>query len=237
MAFSAGIRQYGQDLFNLFYPETCAACGATLLRNEKILCIPCLAEMPLTGFHLDPENEVARMFWGRVPFRMASSFMLFTRGSRYRHILHELKYRGREDAGYFFGKMFGFALKDTDFATADLIHPVPLHPARFRQRGYNQSALIAEGMAETLGVPLATDLISRRVDSLTQTRRHRYERWENVRHIFRCDRPDRLVNRHVILVDDVITTGATLEACASCIAPLRGLSVSLASLAYAKLQG
>lgn len=237
MAVMAGLRQCAGDLSALFFPDTCAACGDILHRNEALLCYPCLVSLPLTGFHRDPENEVARMFWGRVPLQQATAFMFFSKDSRYRRILHELKYRGRPEAGLIMGRLFGSSLRETDFVTADVIHPIPLHPARFRFRGYNQSTLIARGMAEAMGIPLAGDLITRRVDSRTQTRRHRYDRWENVRHIFRCEHPEALKNRHILLVDDVITTGATLEACATCISAIEGIRISVASLAYAKLLG
>jgi ComF family protein len=237
MALLPGLRQSANDLSGLFFPDSCAACGDLLHRNEQVLCFRCLAALPLTGFHRDPENEVARLFWGRIPLEQATSFMFFSKDSRYRRIVHELKYRGRPEAGTLLGRLFGHTLQGTGFATADLIHPVPLHPARFRFRGYNQSALIARGMSEAMGIPMAGELITRRVDSRTQTRRHRYERWENVRHIFCCEQPEQLKNRHILLVDDVITTGATLEACAACIADVEGIRISIASLAYAKLLG
>ena len=176
------------------------------------------------------------MFWGRIPVNQVSSFIYFAKGSRYQHILHELKYNGQKRIGIEMGRMFGNELKNTPFSGVDLIHPVPLHPKKQKKRGYNQSELIASGMAEILHLPVATTFISRKDDTLSQTRKSRYERWENVQHIFRCENPDAIRNKHILLVDDVITTGATIEACASCILGCEGVTVSVASLAYAKLQ-
>jgi ComF family protein len=220
----------------LFYPTYCPACGNALYRNENTLCLNCYADIPRTRFHHDPENEVAQLFWGRVQILNATSFMYFTKGSRYQQILHELKYKGQKQIGFEMGKMFGTELQGTAFACADLVHPVPLHSAKLRTRGYNQSEYIARGISQMLKIPVETGLIVRTADSKTQTRKSRYERWENVQGIFRVDNPPRLYNKHVLLVDDVITTGSTIEACANSILSFSGVSVSIATLAYVKLQ-
>jgi len=230
------LQSYLQDFASLIYPTYCAACGCALFRNEPVLCLKCYADLPRTGFHKDPENEVSQLFWGRILLQQVSSFIYFAKGSPYQHILHELKYNGQKRIGIEMGRMFGIELKYTPFSCADMIHPVPLHHKKQKKRGYNQSELIASGMAEILHLPVETTLISRKDDTLSQTRKSRYERWENVQHVFCCENPEAIRNKHVLLVDDVITTGATIEACASCILKFEGVSVSVASLAYAKLQ-
>jgi ComF family protein len=230
------LQSYFQGFASLIFPRYCAACGHALYMNENILCLRCYAGLPRTGFHHDPENEVAQMFWGRIPAEYATAFMYFAKGSRYQQILHELKYNGQKQIGIAMGHMFGNEIKNTPFSGADLIIPVPLHPVKLKTRGYNQSELIAQGISEILHLPLETTLVSRVIDTRSQTHKSRYERWENVRHIFHCKNPEALKNKHVILVDDVITTGATLEACASCMVPVEGIKISLLSLAFAKLQ-
>ncbi|MBN1790130.1 MAG: ComF family protein [Bacteroidales bacterium] len=230
------LKQYLQGLVSIFYPHVCAACGSVLYFNEKVLCLKCFTELPRTGFHAHVDNEVARLFWGRIPVRNATSFILFNKESRYRKILHELKYKGQEFVGTEMGRLFGLELRGTSFGTADIIHPVPLHPYKLRKRGYNQSELIAGGMAEILQIPLVKDLIIRVEDTRSQTRKSRYERWENVRNTFRIPFPEALHNQHVLLVDDVITTGATIEACAEALLSVPGITVSIASLAYTRLQ-
>jgi ComF family protein len=196
----------------------------------------CYAGLPRTCFHHDPENEVAQMFWGRIPVERATSFMYFVKGSRYQQILHELKYNGQRQIGPAMGRMFGSELKNTPFSTAEIIIPVPLHPSKLKKRGYNQSELIALGIGEVLHLPVETAMISRTADTRSQTHKSRYERWENVRYIFHCGNPEALKDKHVLLVDDVITTGATLEACATCLVPVEGIKISMVSLAFAKLQ-
>jgi ComF family protein len=196
----------------------------------------CYAGLPRTCFHHDPENEVAQMFWGRITVEHATSFMYFVKGSRYQQILHELKYNGQRQIGPAMGRMFGSELKNTPFSTAEIIIPVPLHPSKQKKRGYNQSELIALGIGEVLHLPVETAMISRTADTRSQTHKSRYERWENVRDIFHCGNPEALKDKHVLLVDDVITTGATLEACAACLVPVEGIKISMISLAFAKLQ-
>jgi ComF family protein len=218
------------------YPHCCAACGSVLYTNEHILCLRCLADLPRTGFHNDPENEVARIFWGRIPVVNATSFIYFTKDSRYRQILHELKYKGQQQVGIELGRLFGLELKQTPFASVDLIHPVPLHSARQRQRGYNQSEMIARGISGILSIPLESGLIVRSTDTRTQTKKSRFARWENVKDTFAIPKHDQLCNKHILLVDDVITTGATIEACAQAVLTIQGVSISVASLACVKLQ-
>jgi ComF family protein len=227
--------RYLQGFASLFFPRSCAACGEVLYRNERILCTKCRIGLPRTGFHLNPENEIARMFWGRIPVVQATSFIYFTKGSPYQQILHELKYRDNCEAGMELGRLFGLELKNSGFARVDLIHPVPLHPDKLRIRGYNQSECIARGMGEILLLPVLTGIIARKADTPSQTRKTRYERWENLRGQFICIDPQTVRQKHILLVDDVITTGATLESCAACLLDTGGNSVSIATLAFARL--
>lgn len=224
-----------KDFTGILYPPLCAACGNVLLRQERVLCLRCMMELPRAGFHDDPENQVAQMFWGRVAVQHATAFMYFYSDSRYRQILYELKYRGQYHTGIEMGRMFGQELKLTPFDKVDLVHPVPLHRRKKRKRGYNQSALLARGISEAIGKPVAENLIRRVVYTDSQTTRSRYERWENVEGIFDVRETDKLKGKHILLVDDVITTGSTLEACASTLLSLEGVSVSVAVLAYVKL--
>lgn len=233
---NTAFQSYWQGFAGLIFPRYCAACGNALFKNENVLCMCCFADLPRTRFHTDPENEVARLFWGRVPLEQATSFMYFAKGSRYQHILHELKYNDQGVIGTAMGRMFGSELINTPFSAADIILPVPLHPSRLKDRGYNQSQLIASGIGEILRIPVDSSMLSRVLDTRSQTHKSRYERWENVRHIFHCEHPEALTGKHILLVDDVITTGATLEACASCLVALEGTRVSVVSLAFAKLQ-
>ena len=233
---AVNVKQYLQGLVSIVYPHLCAGCGNVLYYNEKVLCLKCYADLPRTGYHTHTDNEVARLFWGRVPVRNATSFIVFSKESRYRNLFYELKYKGQDRIGTEMGRLFGLELKETPFAGVDIIHPVPLHPHKLRIRGYNQSELIARGIADTLNIPLASDLIIRTTETQSQTRKSRYERWENVRNTFQVRVPDALRNKHVLLVDDVITTGATVESCAEALLTVSGVTVSVASLAYAKLQ-
>ncbi|MFO7369570.1 MAG: ComF family protein [Bacteroidales bacterium] len=230
------LKKLGGGLLHLIYPRTCAACGNILLNNEKVLCLSCYAELPRTRFHNNPENEVARLFWGRVLLRNATSFIFFNKDSNYRKILHELKYKDQRQVGHEMGRLFGLELRDTPFSQADMIIPVPLHPAKQRKRGYNQSELIAEGVSQVLSIPVRNNLISRKMKTATQTRKNRFDRWLNVKDTFQVQDIAALNDNHILLVDDVITTGATIEACAGSILANCQVSLSVISLAYTKLQ-
>jgi len=230
------IKQYFQGLVSMMYPRECAACGSVLYFNECVLCLKCYIDLPRTGFHEHDDNEVSRLFWGRIRVRNATSFIIFNKDSRYRRIVHELKYNNQQQVGLEMGRLFGLELQGTPFAEANLIHPVPLHRIKLYQRGYNQSELIARGIAQVLKIPVVTNLIIRTAVTKTQTRKSRFERWENVKDTFYIRVPEALHDKHVLLVDDVITTGATIEACAKALLEVNGLTISVASLAYAKLQ-
>lgn len=226
----------GDSLLGLFYPRLCPACGEVLYHNEDILCLNCMRDFPRTGFHLDPENEMARLFWGRVMIVNAAAFFYYQKGSRFQNLIHEMKYRGQEHLGFLLGRWYGKELEHTSFCHADLVHPVPLHTVKLRKRGYNQSEQVGRGLSEALGIPLVTGHIERIVNAGTQTRKTKYERWTNVEGIFRVTKPERLRNKHVLLVDDVITTGSTLEACALSVLALEGTAVSVLTLGFARLR-
>ncbi len=223
------------DILNLFYPELCIACGKKLVDQERWLCIECISDLPRTKFHSDPENKVAGLFWGRVKVEHATSWLFFRKGSRYQKLVHCLKYKGMQEVGEELGRLFALELADSPFRYTDLVIPVPLHAIKLRQRGYNQSEWIAHGIASGLEKPLSTDNLIREKHNPTQTRKNRYERWQNVEGIFSVARPGELINKHILLVDDVVTTGSTLEA--SVVALLRSGAdkVSIATLACAEI--
>jgi len=196
----------------------------------------CLSEFPRTNFHLDPDNEVAKLFWGRIKVQNAASFFYYQKGSRYQNLIHEMKYYNQKQLGQNIGRWFGSELLHTPFCSADIVHPVPLHYTRQKVRGYNQSEQVAMGIAEVLGIPLEIAAIERAINTGTQTRRSKYDRWSNVEGIFRVVKPEKLRNRHILLVDDVVTTGSTLEACATPLLALEGTAVSILTLGCVKIQ-
>lgn len=221
------------DFLGLFFPELCVVCNKHLLVQEKLICTECLYHLPKTNFHNDAENPVAQLFWGRTKLEHATAYFYFNKGSQYQEMMHHFKYHGKKEIGFILGKTFGLQLKDSPFNDIDIVIPVPLHPKKLKKRGYNQSDWIAMGIANSLEKMASTDNLIRSVETTTQTRKSRFERWQNVDNIFRLKEPDLIKGRHILLVDDVVTTGSTLEACANAILEIDGTKVSIATLAVA----
>jgi ComF family protein len=225
--------RFGQ-LLNLFFPNVCQACGEPLLNQEEVICSSCLFKLPKTGFHLHAENPVSRVFWGRVDLNAASSFLFFSKGGKVQHLIHSLKYRGNRETGVYLGKLFGTDLQKSElFESADLVIPVPLHPKKQHKRGFNQSERIAKGIGDAMQIPLVTHKLIRIINTSTQTKKSRDNRWDNVKNAFEVQDTSSLENKHVLLVDDVLTTGATLESCAQNLLKIPGVRVSVVTLAYA----
>jgi ComF family protein len=221
-----------EDFISLLYPKLCAACNASLYKGEREVCTRCRSNLPYTRFHNSLDNPVTQLFWGRVQVENATAYFVFRKGSRFQKILHKLKYQNKQSLGIELGRWFGHELCQTGFETVDCVIPVPLHAQKLQTRGYNQSELIAKGIAEILSKPLDTKMLKRVIANPTQTRKGRYERWTNVDSIFECNTAS-AQDKHILLVDDVVTTGSTLEACVSAILKAPGAKVSVAVLAMA----
>ncbi len=222
------------DLWELFFPRCCVVCGKLLLRNEQFLCLHCLSGLPRTNLHLQKENEIERNFWGKFPLERAASYLYYSKGGDVRRLLYELKYYGNKEIGNALGRCMATELQPSGFFDAiDCIIPVPLHRKKKRQRGYNQSECLADGISGVTHIPVASHIIVRDRYSATQTRKTRYERWENVEGLFRCECPGLLKNKHILLVDDVLTTGATIVSCADTLRNIEGLRISVLTLALA----
>jgi len=222
------------DLLSLFYPRLCAGCQTPLVKGEEVLCLGCMADLPKTGFEKTIDNPVAQIFWGRADIRLATSFCTFDKGGVMQHLMHQLKYKGSKEVGEKLGRLFGYDLiRSAPYREVELLVPVPLHPKRESKRGYNQSAEIGKGMSASMGIPMLNSTLIRNHYSDTQTNKGRFERWENVRELFSVRQPELLEGKHLLLVDDVVTTGATLEACALEVLKIPGTTVSVATIACA----
>lgn len=229
------VKKYAEDFLSLFFPDLCCACGDHLVSQEYQLCTTCLYDLPYTNFHLQADNPVARQFWGRIPVKDAFAYLYFHKQGKVQNIIHHLKYKNRPLLGNLLGEMCGRELRTHDYASSiDLIIPVPLHPSRLRSRGYNQSHCIAEGLSTILHIPLGDKYLHRFKSTSTQTRKGRFERFENMVEVFSLQEADHLAGKHVLLVDDVITTGATLEACSLPLLEVPGLQISILAIAYAE---
>lgn len=234
MSYISCLISLGSDFLALFYPRLCAGCQATLVRGEEVICLGCQADLPKTGFEKVKDNPVSQLFWGRADVQLATAFCGFDKGGIMQHFMHQLKYKGSKEVGEMLGKLFGNDLKQCDpFLEIDLIIPVPLHPKRERSRGYNQSHEICKGISAVMGKPMVTGNLVRNHYSETQTNKGRFERWENVRELFSVKSPQTLKGKHILLIDDVVTTGSTLEACANVLLQVPGVKVSIGTLAYA----
>lgn len=202
------------DFTSLFFPEYCLGCSSGLVKGEEILCTRCILDLPRTGYKFDSENPVKEKFVGRLPIKNATAFLKFRKTGIVQHLLHQLKYNNHPEVGTRLGQFFGKEMNDIGLANEfDIIIPMPLHNNRQMKRGYNQSAMFAEGLMNSLGVSYNDNAVVRQVNTSTQTRKNKTERWENVSKAFRVRDSDVIKDKRVLLVDDIITTGASIEAC------------------------
>jgi ComF family protein len=221
-----------EDILALFFPEYCSGCHSALSGAEKAICTDCRNHLPKAGFHNDPNNLVEKLFWGRVPLIMATGFLRFAKEGIVQKLLHDLKYRHALEVGEVLGRLFAAELVSTPrFGGVDVIIPVPLHPHKQKQRGYNQCDPIVYGMSEVLHIP-CSHALGRVVANSSQTRKGRFERWINVDSIFSVSGANELQGKHVLLVDDVITTGSTIASCAEALLKVDGLKLSVGTLAF-----
>lgn len=223
-----------KDFFNLMFPDLCVVCADNLSKNEQHLCLTCLHTMPKTNFHHVLNNPIEKRFWGKTNVHRCTAFFFFQKGSPFQKLLHELKYKNNKEVGEVLGKYAAADLLDSaDFASVDVIIPVPLHPKKYLQRGYNQSEWIGKGLSMVLEKPQDIITLIRVKENTTQTKKSVFERYENTEGIFELKDKKSLVGKHILLVDDVLTTGSTLEACIRVLLEIEGVKVSVFTLAVA----
>lgn len=223
-----------QDLFGLLLPRCCAGCDTALMSNERAICLACANELHYTRFHDDEDNAVEQIFKGRLQLECASAMLRFTRDGIVQHMLHHLKYNGDREVGAELGRMMARdAMRSRRFAGVDSVLAVPLHASKLRQRGFNQAQVLVDGMREVWPLHDPGKELLRVLGTRSQTRKGRMDRWVNVREAFQLAHADALRDRHLLLVDDVVTTGATLEACAHALSGVSGLKLSVLTCACA----
>lgn len=222
-----------QELILLFAPNYCTVCGQPAYTGA-IFCTRCTYEMPRTRYHHLKDNKTSDKLAGRFAFEKATSLIYFRKGSFYSRPIYSLKYHGRKHVGTELGRMLGYELNKSKFTEdIDVVIPVPLHPKKQRVRGYNQCSLIAKGLSETAGIPSIEGNLIRVSASESQTRKGREQRWASLQEAFEVKKPKSLEGKHILLIDDVITTGATIEACATALASANGIKISVASIGLA----
>lgn len=240
----SGLKLQYNRLLDLFFPRYCAICDNVLAESEQHLCIKCFIDLPRTDLHKTKENVMEKMYWGKIPIEQASAFMYYKEG--FKNVVLNLKYRKNHAIGEYFGRLMAEEVSDSSdfFEGIDAIVPIPLHCARLRKRGYNQSEYIAKGIQEVTNIPIYTDAVIRTVNNKSQTRMSHFERKENVEDIFKCVQPNLMKGKHILLVDDVVTSNATTLSCATAIMQAIGVPLpyagdittirfSILSLAYA----
>lgn len=222
------------DLLDLIYPNLCFICGETLLKSESHICLSCLNNIPRTNYHLLTDNPVEKRFWGKAPIFRGTSFFFFQKGSPFQKLLHELKYKGNKEIGEILGRYAAAELLNSpDFCSIDIIIPIPLHPKRFAQRGYNQSEWIGKGLSAVLDKPQNTNTLKRVKQTTTQTKKSVFERFENTEGIFELSGAKELEGKHLLLIDDVLTTGSTLNAAINTLLNIPNVKISIFTLAVA----
>lgn len=222
------------DFISLLFPRICPACGGILLKQEELICLSCEFHLPQTNFHLFLDNPVSQLFWGKVKLESAASYFYFNKGNKIQRLIHQLKYKGRKDIGIYFGYQYGQCLRNSPFfQTVQVIIPVPLHKKKQIQRGYNQSEQFAMGLSDSMMIPVNQEVIFRIKETESQTKKTRFNRWQNMFEVFEVKNSMLVENKHVLLVDDVITTGATLESCIRALSSINGIQISIATIAMA----
>ena len=227
------LKEIKDSFLHLLFPHVCSGCGSDILNEESVLCMRCIDAMPETNFEIHPNNPVEKSFWGRLALAGATAQFYFTKESLMQHLMHQFKYKGNKELGLQLGRIMGGQIKKSGRFEADALIPLPLFPAKEKRRGYNQATVLCEGMAETMSIPVLDKVIIRPQHTETQTKKGRIERWKNMEGKFILSNPDAICNKHLLLVDDVVTTGATLEACGIELLKAEGVRLSVATLCVA----
>lgn len=232
---TTAIKHVMDDFLAMLFPNTCLSCRGNVHRNEGLICTFCRQHLPITNYHLHHDNPLAQRFWGRVPLKHAFAYLKYIKHGLVQRLIHALKYQGMEELGEVLGTWYGHLLKEAGFQHEfDLILPVPLHQSRQKQRGYNQSDGFAKGLAASLETDWNPNVLKRIKASKTQTNQSRYKRWLNVKDLFVVEQPEQIKGKHILLVDDVITTGATTEACVQALLTTACTSISVGAIGSAK---
>ncbi|HET8828672.1 MAG TPA: phosphoribosyltransferase family protein [Pelobium sp.] len=224
--------KYLSDFGSLFFPEICQACGTSLSQHESHFCTVCLHHFPYTNFHLDVDNRLAKQFWGRVNINSAAAFLYFNKGGQVQNIMHQLKYNNQPQVGVAIGNLYAQQLKEISiYQKAEAILPVPLHPHKLEKRGYNQSEEFAIGLSEILEIPVYTDVLTRDAERDSQAKQNRSYRFDNMQKVFSA-KSNGIALENVLLVDDTITTGATLEACVIALQEVGVKNIAIVGIAF-----
>jgi len=227
------IKTFSNDFLHLFFPHHCEGCGSDVIQENHLLCLHCHAKLPETGFFNLPGNPVEKNFYGRLKIEAAGAAYYFTKDSLMQHLITQLKYHGKKEIGESLGSMTGQALMQAErFTNIDCIVPLPLNEKKQQKRGYNQAAAIAEGIAAITSKPMIQHAVTRKLFTETQTKKDRVHRWQSMQEVFDVKHPSILENKHVLLVDDIVTTGATLEACGSEMLKVPGVKLSIATVCW-----
>jgi ComF family protein len=222
------------DFKQLFYPHICSGCGTDILSAGNMLCAKCFVTLPSTLYAQYANNPIEKIFSGRLKIEAAHAEFYFAKESLIQHLVHQLKYKSNKEIGIYLGEMMGRSMQNSKrFHSVDALIPLPMYPDKERKRGYNQAAVICEGMSQVMNVPVYNNVLVRGRFTETQTKKHRTERWENVEGSFAIKNEERIRGKHLLLVDDVITTGATLEASGSRLLKIEGVKLSIATLTTA----
>lgn len=224
------ILQYFRDFSHLIFPFNCYGCGIALDQEEETVCKLCKNDLPLTKYWMRDDNPVAQLFWGKIKVEQAAALAFFRKGNKVQALMHELKYKGKTEVGELLGEWLGEQLVNSKFDQVDTIVPVPLHAQKRKKRGYNQCDPIALGLGRAMGKDVQMQGIVRLKYNESQTKKGVYDRWLNVKELFRVETPEEFEGKHVLLIDDVVTTGSTLEACAGAILNVPRTKVSIAAL-------
>jgi len=220
------------NFVSLLYPKLCVICGNPLIENEEFFCFACFLKLPKTHYHLIPENQAIERLAGKVSLEKASSYFYYNKGGIAQKLIAEIKYKGNQNLGEWIGIYLAKDMISSGFFQGiDYLVPVPLHRSKERKRGFNQAGKIAEGIAQVTKIPLETNNVLREKSNTTQTRKGVFDRWKNTRNLFQLKDPKLFCAKHILLIDDVLTTGSTLEAVAQSLLKSQEIKVSILTLA------
>lgn len=227
------LKELKDSLLHLAFPHVCEGCGTDNLQTEHLLCLRCLDTLPKTNFHLHANNPIEKIFWGRIALASATAQYYFTKESMMQHLMHQFKYKGNKEVGIYLGKLMGWAMAESNrFSTIDVLIPLPLHKSKEHKRGYNQATTLCEGISSVLNRPVWKNIVIRPEQTETQTKKGRIQRWQNMKGKFELVNDTAIEDKHVLLVDDVVTTGATLEACGQELLKAKNIQLSIATLCF-----